>query len=816
MDEMPIQKIKSLADLLTLEEKVQLLTGRDFWSTWPSEKIGLRSIVVSDGPSGVRGPVWDERSPSVNLPSATTLGSSWDPEIAYRYGSVAAIEARRKQVDVVLGPTINLHRSPLNGRHFEAFSEDPLLTADLAAAYVRGIQDLGIGATPKHYVANDSETDRFNVDVQVDEQTLHEVYLRPFEETVASANAWLVMSSYNSVNGQTVTENDLLDEPLCGAWGFDGVVISDWTAVRSLASAKHNQHLVMPGPKGPWGDALVEAVREGEISEQLINEKVVRLIRLASRVGALESNVDECPISARSITVDPIAFSREAASEGTVLLRNKDVLPISTETTHIAVIGQNARLARTQGGGSATVIPEYTVSPLEGIVKQFPNTRVDYCLGAVTENKIVPLAKQLMRNPLNGKPGALVSFWDDNDQEIFSEDREASTFTYFGGDAPVGDMKTFIFTTDFTPAETADLLIGVAGAGNSRIYIDDQLIMDSVQNVEGMDLGAALLAPPESTVPFSTEAGKTYRLKVELERINREPEWQETFGITIGTRFPDAAPVELIAEAVELAAHADVAIVVVGTTSAVESEGYDRQSLALPGNQDDLVTAVAAANPNTVVVVNAGAPVEMPWKEEVAAILVTYFGGQEAGNALADVLSGAREPGGRLPTTWPHQLADSPTYDTTPKDGVLTYNEGLNIGYRGWLNADRDCAYPFGFGLGYTSWSLCNASSSGSLAEDNLLLHVRIANTGNRAGKQVIQVYAERSDSTVNRPPRWLIGHAVVRSEAGQDTEITIPISKHSVEHWDTQRSEWDFEPGTYTLKVGTDVLSLPFEIETY
>src|SRR3954453_11029141 len=308
---------------LTLEEKVQLLTGRDFWTTWPIEKIGLRRILVSDGPSGVRGEVWDERDPSLNLPSATALASSWDPDVARRYGAAAAVEARRKGVDAVLGPTINLHRSPLGGRHFEAFSEDPVLTAELAAAYVTGVQDNGVGATPKHYVANDFETDRFTVDVRADERTLCELYLLAFEKAVTEAHAWLVMSAYNSINGATATENELLQTPLKDEWGFDGVVVSDWTAVRSLESAKAAQDLVMPGPDGPWGEALVAVVRAGEIDESVVDEKVLRLLRLAQRVGALEASAPAEPVWVE----DGVAFTRQAAVEGSVLLENRDELP---------------------------------------------------------------------------------------------------------------------------------------------------------------------------------------------------------------------------------------------------------------------------------------------------------------------------------------------------------------------------------------------------------------------------------------------------------------------------------------------------------
>ena len=322
---------------LTLEEKVQLLTGRDFWNTWPLEKIGLRRILVSDGPSGVRGETWDERDPSLNLPSATALASAWDPDVARRYGAAAAVEARRKGVDVVLGPTINLHRSPLNGRHFECFSEDPVLTADLAAAYVRGVQDNGVGATPKHYIANDSETDRFTVDVQVDERPLRELYLLAFEKAITEAHAWLVMSSYNSVNGATATENDLLETPLNSEWGFDGVVVSDWTAVRSLDSARASQDLVMPGPDGPWGAALVKAVEAGDIDESVVDRKVLRILRLAERVGALGDTSPAEPVHVE----DGPAFVREAAAEGMVLLENRAV-----DGSPRPAVGRRCRSAR--------------------------------------------------------------------------------------------------------------------------------------------------------------------------------------------------------------------------------------------------------------------------------------------------------------------------------------------------------------------------------------------------------------------------------------------------------------------------------------
>ena len=439
------QRLESLLAQLSLEEKVRLLTGRDFWTTWPVEKIGLRRMLFSDGPTGVRGEVWDERQPSMNFPSATAISSSWDPAMADRLGAASAVEARRKGVDVVLGPTINLHRSPRGGRHFEAFSEDPVLTADIAAAYVRGVQDNGVGATPKHYIANDSETDRFTVDVRVGERALRELYLLAFEKAVTEARAWLVMSSYNSVNGTTATENDLLETPLNSEWGFDGVVVSDWTAVRSLASAAASQDLVMPGPDGPWGDALVRAVRSGETPESAVDRKVARILTLARRTGAFGEPAAGAADGPAFRAEDGAAFARLAAVEGTVLLENRVLAGNRRELPwdparlrSVAVVGDNAALARTQGGGSATVLPEYTVSPLDGLRAALPGAEVSYSRGAVVQQGVTELPLAQMTNPVTGGPGVRVRFLAADGTELFAEDRRSSALVWFGGNAPVG------------------------------------------------------------------------------------------------------------------------------------------------------------------------------------------------------------------------------------------------------------------------------------------------------------------------------------------------------------------------------------------
>ncbi|MCS5492946.1 glycoside hydrolase family 3 protein [Curtobacterium flaccumfaciens] len=796
------ERIDALLGQLTTDEKVQLLTGRDFWTTWPIEKIGLRRILMSDGPSGVRGEVWDERDPSLNLPSATALSASWDRAIAKRYGAAAAVEARRKGVDVVLGPTINLHRSPLGGRHFEAFSEDPVLTGDLAASYVDGVQENGVAATPKHYIANDYETDRFTASTEVSDRALRELYLLAFEKAVTEAHAWAIMSSYNAVNGVTASENDLLETPLNSEWGFDGIVVSDWTGVRSVDSAKASQDVAMPGPNPWWSEGpLLAAVQSGEVPMEAIDRKVRRILTLAARVGALEGFE---PVAASPVHVeDGIAFVREAEAEGTVLVRNTGVLPLDAPAmSRIAVIGHNADQARTQGGGSATVVPSQVVSPLDGIRSAFPGASVDYAIGAVVQEGIAEFPLSTITNPGTGEPGARVAFVKDG-EELFVEDRRATALFWFGGDAPTREADRLDITTTYTAESTGTVRFGIGAAGRSRMWIDGELLLDEDVPFEGDQLGAAFLNPPARSVPVEVTAGQRVTIRIEYDIVQ-----DETLGGVLayqfGTEPSDDDPAVLIEAAVDAARGADVAVVVVGTNSKVESEGYDRSSLALPGRQDDLVRAVAAANPNTVVVVNAGSPVEMPWRNDVAAVLLTWFGGQEYGNALADVLTGAQEPGGRLPTTWPVAMADVPVLDVTPVDGKVAYDEGVHVGYRAWLRAGTEPAYPFGHGLGYTTWSIEGVSATPTVREgDAVIVTATVANTGARAGKHVVQVYASRAESAVDRPVRWLVGFAPVRLAAGASTEVSIEVPARAFAHWD---GSWQYESGTFTLHVGASV----------
>ncbi|MDR7381778.1 beta-glucosidase family protein [Promicromonospora iranensis] len=820
--------LRPLLRRLTLEQKVRLLTGADFWALHAEPAIGLRRIVLSDGPSGIRGESWDDRRTALNLPSATALGATWDPELARRYGGVLAAEARRAGADVVLGPTINLHRSPLGGRHFEAYSEDPLLTSRLAAATVRGVQDGGVGATPKHYVANDFETERFTADVVVSDRALRELYLAAFEETVVQERPWLVMAAYNSVNGATMTENPLLAEPLAGEWGFDGVVVSDWWAACTTEPAALTRlDLVMPGPGGPWGEQLVEAVRAGRVPEDAVDQKVLRILRLAARVGALDGFAPA--VAAPSgLAADPEAaleagraLAREVAAAGTVLVRNADELPWAADALRsVAVIGHNAFLARTQGGGSALVEPERTVSPLDGLRAALPHAEVTWSLGAVAQPGLAPLPLADLTDPVSGEPGIRAVFRDADGGVVHDENRRTADLARLGSDR-LGATTTIEVSTRYVPREPGEVRLGVAGAGHAVLTVDGRTLVETTLVHTGQEFGGGLVAPPSASAPMTLTAGVPVDVVVRLalpERERPDSAVTLTLGLDLGQGDADAE----IAAAAGAARAADVAVVVVGTSAEVESEGFDRTTLALPGRQDDLVRAVAAANPRTVVVVNAGAPVLLPWRDDVAAVLLTWFGGQEYGHALADVLLGVVEPGGRLPTTWPVAEADVPVLDTTPVDGAVRYDEGIHVGYRAWLRAGRVPAYPFGHGLGYTTWRLDGLRAPADV-EPGAGFEVRVeaTNTGTRAGKHVVQVYLSGPDGgdtppglgrdVAERPVRRLAGFAVVHAEPGATVTAVVHVPARSLARWD---GGWRTDPGVLTVHAGPHVADLPLSAD--
>ncbi|MFJ2741161.1 glycoside hydrolase family 3 protein [Streptomyces sp. NPDC087440] len=781
---------------LDLDAKARLLAGQDMWSIPALPEIGLKSLVFSDGPIGVRGVRWTADDPSIALPSPTALAATWDPELARRAGRLLAQEARRKDVHVLLAPTVNLHRSPLGGRHFECYSEDPYLTGEIGSGYVNGVQDGGVGTTVKHFVGNDAETDRFTVNNLIDPRPLRELYLAPFEAIVANAHPWGIMCAYNSVNGTTMSEHRYLqNEVLRGEWGFDGAIVSDWMAARSTkGDIEGGLDVAMPGPQTVYGEALAGAVRAGEVEESVVDEAVRNVLRLAARVGILDGApavVSELPAE-----IDGQAVAREVAHRAIVLVRNEaDVLPLSSSGT-VALSGAAARDARVLGGGSATVFPERIVSPLDGLTEALPAGSLTYCVGADPSDELAVADKGFELRAVCR---------DENGETLGEGSLPNGQVQWIGDDLPEGvthdNLHTIEVTGTFTPRETGEHVFGTRGLGRFTLSVGGETFYDDFHGPrEGADPFESFFGAPE-------ERGRTHLTEGQPVTVSLTHTVQKNTGspltavmFSLSHLSPQRDEDELIAEAVEAARGADTAVVVVATTDRVESEGFDRTDLTLPGRQNDLVRAVAAVNPRTVVIVNSGSPVELPWREEVSAILLTWFPGQEGGAALADVLLGAQEPGGRLPTTWPVAFADVPVTQVTPADGELPYTEGVFIGYRSWEKAGTAPAYSFGHGLGYTTWSYESVTVSGTTAT------VRLTNTGARAGREVVQAYVAPSADTVERPARWLAAFASVTAEPGETIEVTLDLPRRTFEIWDEPAGGWKLIEGSYEVQAGRSI----------
>ncbi|MCX5533765.1 glycoside hydrolase family 3 C-terminal domain-containing protein [Streptomyces sp. NBC_00006] len=774
---------------LDLDTKARLLGGQDMWSLPAVPDIGLKSLVMSDGPIGVRGVRWSADDPSIALPSPTALGATWDPELARRAGVLLAQEARRKGVHVLLAPTVNLHRSPLGGRHFETYSEDPYLAGLMGTGYVQGVQSGGVGTTMKHYVANDAETDRFTVNNVVSERALRELYLAPFEAIVKNAHPWGVMTAYNAVNGTSMTEHrHLVNEILRGEWGFDGFNVSDWMAARStVGDIKGGLDAAMPGPLTVYGPALVEAVRSGEVDESEVDGAVRNVLRLAARVGALEGA--EPVVGEPPAEVDGEALAREIAHRAFVLLRNSGVLPLSSGA-RVALIGAAARDARVLGGGSATVFPSRIVSPLDGLTAALPS--LTYSVGADPSDELAVADKGF----------ALRAVCRDAEGAVLGEGTLPNgQVQWLGSDLPAGVTHEALHSIEikgtFTPRESGDHAFGTRGLGSYTLTVDGTVLYEGAQAMgPESDPFEAFIGAPVERGKVTLTQGRPVEISLlhTLDKSLAMPLPAVMFSLMHLDPRQDADT--LLAEAVAAARDAEVAVVVVATTDRVESEGFDRADLRLPGRQDELVRAVAAANPNTMVVVNSGSPVEMPWREDVAAVLLSWFPGQEGGAALADVLTGVEEPGGRLPTTW-GPLADSPVTQVTPVDGQLPYTEDVFIGYRAWEKSGAVPAYPFGRGLGYTDWTYESLEVHGTTAT------VRLRNTGSRPGREVVQLYLSPVDRDETRPTRWLAAFTTVTAAPGETVSTTIDLPRRAFETWDETTQAWSLAPGPYEVLAG-------------
>jgi beta-glucosidase len=805
-----------LIESLSLDEKCSLTAGSSLWYLPPIPRLNIPALKVSDGPSGVRGDGLIGKR-SLSLPCGMAIGSTWNPDLVRRLGEVLAAEARSKGVHVLLGPTICIPRTPLAGRTFESFSEDPLLTARLAVAYVSGVQSHDVACCIKHYACNDQEHERMTISAQVSERVLREIHLVAFEHAVQEAHVWSLMTAYNKVNEIYCGEQPhLISDILRDEWSYDGLVMSDWFGTHSTApAALAGLDLEMPGPSAWFGPSLAAAVRDGLVDVSVVEGHVRHVLRLMGRVGILPD-----PAAPSASTPEPIrppeeleeddpgrrAVARSVAAEGTVLLVNDGLLPLDPGgVTSVAVVGPNASLLA-MGGGSSEVTPHRRRSMAEALAERLPGAPVAYEVGCRIDRGLPSLDMRL----IGGGTGFMVEYFDTPDQPTVTEATDgqqaapveaglahSARTMWIGPPRPglqVGQCAVRISGT-FTPDTSGVWRLGLESAGRSVLRLNGAVVVDNSEPRRGVGFYGAGSEPVEAEREL--QAGRSYQLVVEV--WPRSPS-SPILGARVGASRPKV--VDEFERAVEAARETDLAVVVVGSNGQWESEGHDRPDLSLPGRQRELVEAVLDANPRTVVVVNAGSPVEMPWADRAGAVLMTWYPGEEGADALADIIVGVSEPTGRLPITFPVRVEDGPTGSGESRypgvDGKVVYEEGILVGYRHYETANVAPMFEFGGGLSY-----------GDIVYDQIdvtaeRVSVTLTNKGERTGTEVVQVYARALEPRVERPDRELVAFSKVAVEAGQQETVELELNADGFRYWDVDTNGWRSDPGRYEVLVGS------------
>lgn len=794
-------RVEDLLDQMTLEEQVALLAGANMWNTVPNERLGIPKLRVSDGPAGVRGSRFDGPA-SMNIPCSTAIAASWDMSLVREVGELLGRELESKGARVHLAPTVNLHRTPIGGRNFECMSEDPLLTALTALEYVKGVQSNGVASCIKHLVGNDTEFERMTIDSQVDERTLRELYLFPFERAVKDAEVLSIMTSYNRINGPYAADSEwLLQNVVRDEWGFDGAFISDWYGLHStVEGANAGLDLEMPGPALHRGQKLIDAVNNGEVSTDVIRERARNVLNLMERTGALDTPPG--PEGSREDEQD-LATLRRASSAGMVLLQNNDAaLPlVAGALKSIAVLGPNAGTATVMGGGSAHVTPTRVSHPLDALVNRLQPLGVD-----VQHSPGCNINKKLPELDIRNLRDVRMDYFNDvaqmdNPDAVPDMAGTTGVFRMLWTGDPLGRREPNIsfgarMSTVFTPHVSGEWSFSLESVAASRIIIDGVVVLDNADVPAGGSFFG--MGKPETIIKIALEAEREYTFVVE---VRHTPIGSGLSGLTIGAMGP--IDHDQLGEAIDLAAQCDVSIVVVGTNDDWESEGWDRNDIDLPGKQDILIQEVAKVSKRTIVVINAGSPVAMPWLNEVDAVVYTWFAGQEMGDALVDLLMGDVEPSGRLPVTMPRRMEDTPAAEHHPgRNGAAKYLEGRLIGYRWYDTIGREPQFPFGFGLGYANVEITDAATSGTH-----MVNTTLTNTSSRDGVQVVQVYAHlvnRDGLDNDEPFQRLVGWTRVVVPAGTSVNAVVKLDRDAYRTWDVEAGTWTQWSGDIELRVGT------------
>lgn len=800
LDSASEQRIEDLLVQLTFDEKLLLIGGADAWRTNAVPRVGIPAIKVTDGPHGARGGTFGEKS-AASFPCGTALGATWDPDLIRGVGAAIGREALSKQCHVLLAPTLNIHRHPLAGRNFECYSEDPYLVSRIGVAFIQGVQSQGVAATAKHFVCNDSEFERMSISSEVDERTLNEIYLPPFEAAVKEGHAWAAMTAYNRINGTYASEHTELIALLKDTWGFDGLLMSDWWGTYSTDCAEAGLDLEMPGRPRFFGRRLREALDTGRVSHDVFDDKVRRNLRLAIRTGAL-GGLAEAEEQA-NMRDDDRALIRRTAAAATVLLKNDGAaLPLAPKPgAVIALIGPHADLICMQGGGSSAVEPHRVTSLVTALREQLgPGVEVVHEAGCSIARR-TPVLRSL--TAADGQAGASVEYFDNPDftgEPVRTGVVPRMELRWLANSTPVPGQFSLRAKGTFVAERSGEHTFTLTSSGLSRLFVDGALLVD---NWTSQEPGTAFYGAgsAEKGAALALAAGSQHQVVLEYQSASGVG----IPGVIVGCKPPEET--DLLARAVELASRADHVVLVAGLTAEWEAEGSDRRSLDLPGEQDELIRQVVAVNPNTTLVLNAGSPVAMPWLDSVPAVMQLWYPGQEGGEALADVLLGRVDPGGRLPTTFAHRVEDHPSHVTYPGEaGVVRYGEGIFVGYRGFERMKREPLFPFGHGLSYTTFELGppKLDATETHADEPVSVSVEVRNTGTRPGSTVVQVYVRDLKSSLLRPEKELKGFAKVVLAAGEARVVQIELAPRSFEAWDPRLPRWVAEPGEFEVLIGT------------
>ncbi|OLN91953.1 putative beta-glucosidase I 1 [Colletotrichum chlorophyti] len=819
--------VEALIGQLTLDEKIELLAGQGSFRTTEESQISLQVGLLASKHKG-NGTDFATRhrmalmvyvdNPSPMLPSATGMGATFNAELLHKVGNLLGEEARARGVHVLLAPTICLQRSPLFGRGFEAFAEDPYLSGILGAAYINGVQERGVATSVKHYAAHDQSDNSIEDNVCMTQRTLREVHLLPFQLVMRDSDPWTFMTSYNKINGIHVSEDPLLlKQVLRDEWGFKGLVMSDWFGTYSTSEAINaGLDLEMPGPAQWRGKCLSLAVNSRKVPRTTIDEAVRNVLNLVNKV----TDTKPAGYFSASNTAEQQALIRKLVSESIVLLKNeRRVLPIKkSDKKRIGLIGDHVKNPALSGGGSAEVEPYYSVTPYDAVVEEVGKENVSYALGCHSF-RFSPLLKNLA--PLNSQHegfGWSVEVFGENPDE----NPDAKVLMSAHAQKELIDVPESFHASlpkkfyararaTYTPEISGPFRFGFSTSGKGKLRINGEEVID-LWTEQPPKTGPTPCFNRLSMEKFcDTELKEGQEITLEVVQVNEDLSGGVGTALTLAGRVGGFEIIDedrAIEEAAHLAKTVDVPIVVTGLSSDFEYEGADRKHLRLPGRVDDLIKAVLDANPNTVVVTQSGCPIEMPWESQAATLVHAWFGGQETGHGLADVLFGNANPSGRLSQTFPKSIKHTPAYLTFSKaDYDIVYGEGVFVGHRYYESVDRDPLFYFGQGLSYSTFEYSNLrvpETFQASADHKLNILVDVTNTGPYDGAEVVQVYIHDPESTLQRPVRELKAFSKVFLAVNETKTVELVLDKYSLSIWSQERSKWQAEAGEYVVIVAS------------